>query len=77
MIMNNETFIAACIYNQDRIPDRFKHQPDYYRLKYTERDGNVIVGSSGWNQEGWNELPNGSLLVVDRNTQKHELVTLN
>lgn len=76
MIMNKETFIAACIYNQDRIPDRFKDQVDYYRLKYTERDGNVIVGSSGWNQSGWKELPNGSLLVVDRNTQNCELINL-
>jgi hypothetical protein len=76
MIMNNETFIAACIYNQEKIPDRFKHQLDYYRLKYTERDGNVIVGSSGWNQAGWSELPNGSLLVVDRKSLTSELVTL-
>lgn len=76
MIMNNETFIAACIYNQEKIPDRFKHQPDYYRLKYTERDGKVIVGSSGWNQTGWNELPNGSILVVDRASQRSELVSL-
>jgi hypothetical protein len=76
MIMNNETFIAACIYNQDRIPDRFKDQIDYYRLKYTERDGNVIVGSSGWNQTGWNELPNGSLLIVDRKSQQAKLINL-
>jgi len=26
----------------------------------------VVVASSGWNQEGWEEIPNGSLLVVDR-----------
>jgi predicted glutamine amidotransferase len=76
MIMNKETFIAACIYNQDKIPDRFKDQNDYYRLKYTERDGNVIVGSSGWNQEGWSELPNGSMLVVYRASQKRELLSL-
>jgi hypothetical protein len=74
MIINKETFIAACIYNQDKIPDRFKDQADYYRLKYTERDGNVIVGSSGWNQEGWRELPNGSMLVVDRTSQKFHVI---
>jgi predicted glutamine amidotransferase len=75
MIMNKETFIAACIYNQDKIPDRFKDQNDYYRLKYTERDGNVIVGSSGWNQAGWSELPNGSMLVVDRATQQFRVIS--
>jgi predicted glutamine amidotransferase len=75
MIMNKETFIAACIYNQDKIPDRFKDQNDYYRLKFTERDGNVIVGSSGWNQEGWSELPNGSMLVVDRASQQFRVIS--
>jgi hypothetical protein len=24
------------------------------------------VASSGWNQDGWDEIPNGSVLVVDR-----------
>jgi hypothetical protein len=24
------------------------------------------VASSGWNQDGWEEIPNGSVLVVDR-----------
>jgi predicted glutamine amidotransferase len=66
MIINDQTFMAACIYNQDKIPDRFKSSPDYYHLKYTTHDGQVVVASSGWNQEGWQEIPNGSLLVVDR-----------
>ena len=64
MITNSNTFIAACVYNQDKIPDRFKDQPDYYHLKYTKKDGQVVVASSGWDQAGWEEIPNGSLLVV-------------
>jgi len=24
------------------------------------------VASSGWNQDGWDEIPNGSVLVVGR-----------
>jgi predicted glutamine amidotransferase len=66
MIINSEYFIAACIYNQDKIPSKFKDSPDYYHLKYTTHDGQVVVASSGWNQEGWTDLPNGSVLVVDR-----------
>ncbi len=66
MIINNEYFIAACIYNQDKIPEKFKNDADYYHLKYAKKDGQVVVASSGWNQEGWSELPNGSVLVVDR-----------
>jgi predicted glutamine amidotransferase len=64
MIQNDQSFIAACIYNEDKIPDRFKDQPDYYHLKYTTHNGQVVVASSGWNQEGWREIPNGSVLVV-------------
>jgi predicted glutamine amidotransferase len=67
MIINDTTFMAACIYNQDKIPSKFKNSPDYYHLKYTKKDGQVVVASSGWNQEGWTDLPNGSVLVVDRN----------
>jgi predicted glutamine amidotransferase len=64
MITNSNTFIAACVYNQEKIPDRFKDQADYYHLKYTKKDGQVVVASSGWDQAGWEEIPNGSLLVV-------------
>jgi len=66
MIINSEYFIAACIYNQDKIPDKFKEDNDYYHLKYTKKDGQIVVASSGWNQEGWEEIPNGSVLVVER-----------
>ena len=64
MITNKDYFVAACVYNQDKIPDRFKDSPDYYHLKYTKKDGQVVVASSGWDQEGWLEIPNGSVLVV-------------
>jgi predicted glutamine amidotransferase len=73
MIINDTTFMAACIYNQDKIPSKFKNSPDYYHLKYTKKDGQVVVASSGWNQEGWTDLPNGSVLVVDRVEQKVDI----
>jgi hypothetical protein len=31
------------------------------------------VASSGWNQDGWDEIPNGSVLVVDRVGNQNEL----
>jgi predicted glutamine amidotransferase len=73
MIINSDYFMAACIYNQDKIPEKFKTDTDYYHLKYTKKDGQVVVASSGWNQEGWTDLPNGSVLVVDRVGQKEKL----
>jgi hypothetical protein len=29
-----------------------------------------VVASSGWNQDGWDEIPNGSVLVVGRDLDK-------
>jgi predicted glutamine amidotransferase len=74
MIINDITFMAACIYNQDKIPSKFKDSPDYYHLKYTTHDGQVVVASSGWNQDGWQEIPNGSVLVVDRVGQRSQII---
>jgi predicted glutamine amidotransferase len=73
MVMNDKYLIAACIYNPDRIPDHFKNQLDYYLLKFIQRDGEVVVGSSGWNQDGWNNIPNGSILVVKRSNVNWEI----
>ena len=73
MIINSEYLIAACIYNQDKIPEKFKNDTDYYHLKYTKKDGQVVVASSGWNQDGWSDLANGSVLVVERVGQKSHL----
>ena len=73
MIINETTFMAACIYNQDKIPQKFIKDTDHYHLKYTNRDGQVVVASSGWNQDGWDEIPNGSVLVVERGRGKEEL----
>jgi len=76
MIINSDYFIAACIYNQDKIPEKFKTDTDYYHLKYTTHDGQVVVASSGWNQEGWSDLPNGSVLGVERVGQNRHIEKL-
>ena len=73
MIMNKDYFVTACRYNQDRIPDLFKKDIDYYELRYKEVDGAVLVASSGWNQDGWTMLNNDSLLIVNRNDQSHQV----
>jgi hypothetical protein len=76
MIINSDYFIAACIYNQDKIPEKFKNDTDYYHLKYITHDGQVVVASSGWNQDGWQEIPNGSVLVVGRGGEKQSLLNI-
>lgn len=76
MILNNDYFITACRYNQDRIPELFKQDIDYYELRYKKTPENVLVASSGWNQEGWTLLKNDSLLVVDRKTQDIQIIPI-
>jgi hypothetical protein len=76
MIVNEQTFMEACIYNQDKRPQKFKENTDYYHLKYTKDKGEVVVASSGWNQDGWKEIPNGSVLVVDRVGQRSQLLMI-
>ena len=66
MITNKNYFAAACVYNQEKIPDRFKDQTDYYHLKYTKQSGQVVVASSGWDQAGWEEIPNGRAIILDK-----------
>ena len=73
MAMNKDYFVTACRYNQDRIPDLFKNDLDYYELRYKEVNGAVLVASSGWNQDGWTMLNNDSLLIVNRNDQSYQV----
>jgi predicted glutamine amidotransferase len=40
----------------------------YFCLAYRVRADAVVVASTGWPQEGWNLLPNGSVLTVERGT---------
>ena len=42
-------------------------------FKSTEMNGQVVVASSGWNQDGWEVIPNVSVLMVDRVGQEAEL----
>ena len=69
MIMNTKYFVTACRYNQDRIPLAFKDDVDYYELRYKKTANGVVVASSGWDQDGWELIPNDSLLIFDRNDQ--------
>jgi predicted glutamine amidotransferase len=40
----------------------------YFHLAYRASADSVVVASSGWPQDGWEPLPNGSVLVIDRAT---------
>ena len=75
MISNKDTLICLCLYNLDRVPERFKSTPEYYQINYTTINGCVVVGSSGWNQDNWQELKNSSALIV-KSDQSYKVVNL-
>ena len=75
MIMNADTYIVVAEHNPERIPPIF--DADYYELRYKKTSHEVIVGSSGWNQNGWELIPNHAMLVIDRKSLECEIHPLN
>jgi len=57
------------------VPARFKDQSDYYHLKYTSHNGQVVVASTGWNQDNWQELNNSNAIIVNSD-QSYKVVNL-
>lgn len=51
--------------------------PDhYFDLVYRAQADSVVIGSTGWPQDGWTVIPNGCALVVDRATLATRTVSL-
>jgi predicted glutamine amidotransferase len=48
----------------------------YFNLAYRQTPAAVVVASSGWPQDGWTPLPNGSVLAVNRGTLATRVVSL-
>lgn len=74
MIMNEDTYIVVCEHHPERHPDWAP--ADYYELKYRKDAQGVLVASTGWNQPGWEVLPNHKMLVVDRKTFATQVLSL-
>jgi len=74
MLMNESQFITICEYDPSRNPDWAPN--DYYDLCYKFNQGDLVVASSGWDQEGWINLPNHHVLVVDRATLHQQVLAL-
>lgn len=64
MIMNEDFFVVICEYLPARRPEWAPD--DYYELKYKVDEGAVLVASTGWEQSGWQLLPNHHILLIDR-----------
>ena len=74
MALSPDQYIVACEFQQERVP---ADQPaDYYRLFYKVEADGVVVASSGWDQAGWTELPNHTMMVVDRATLALDFISI-
>lgn len=74
MVLSPDLYIVACEYQQERVP---ADQPtDYYRLFYKIEAEAVVVASSGWNQDGWTQIPNHTVMVVNRTTLNLDFISI-
>jgi predicted glutamine amidotransferase len=75
ILLAPDRLYAIAWHDPARIPHesiRARKSPEipecYFDLAYRQTPDAVVVASTGWPQEGWSSLPNGSVLVVDRAT---------
>ena len=64
MLLSDEYLIVITEHNLANKPVFL--DDEYYPLRYIVRDGAVIIGSSGWDQEGWTVLENHTILIIKR-----------
>jgi predicted glutamine amidotransferase len=76
ILLAPDALYAIAWHNPELIPVeaiRARNSPEvpelYFNLAYRQTAEGVVVASTGWPQEGWTQLPNGSVLVVDRATR--------
>lgn len=74
MLMNDGYFITICEHDPLRKPDWAVD--GYYDLLYKSEPDRVLVASSGWDQNGWSNLPNHHIMVVDRASLVVQVLTL-
>ena len=74
MILTPKYYLVVSEHDNSKIPGDFPG--DYYELFYRQDSHGVLVASSGWNQDGWQLVPNHRLLVVDRTTLEVSLLEI-
>jgi predicted glutamine amidotransferase len=74
MLLTPDFYFVVSQHDNTRIP---KDEPaDYYRLSYkVDKDG-LVVASSGWDQAGWVEIPNQTMMVANRNNLELDFINI-
>jgi predicted glutamine amidotransferase len=87
ILLAPDALYAISWHDPERIPYDALRQPTrrggpvvdpegYFHLGWRMSEGSVVVASTGWPQEGWNFLPYGTVLVVERKTLATSTVSL-
>lgn len=70
LLLTPDALLAVC--DHSATPPRDEPE-DYFAMAYRADADAVVVASSGWGQEGWTEIPNGSVLCLERRTRRVSL----
>ncbi|HEY4385838.1 MAG TPA: class II glutamine amidotransferase [Ktedonobacteraceae bacterium] len=75
LLLTPDTFYAVCDF--DPQSEQSQKEPDYFPLKYRVTADAVVVGSTGLGQdEQWQTVENGQMLLVSRDTLEVALINL-
>jgi predicted glutamine amidotransferase len=74
MVQTPETLIAVCEFNETNQSEW--SGPDHYELRFSARDGDFLVASTGWGNSDWEHLNNHQMLVVNRSTLEYSISSL-
>jgi predicted glutamine amidotransferase len=74
MVQTPETLIAVCEFNENNQSEW--SGPDHYELRFSAREGDFLVASTGWGNTDWEHLNNHQMLVVNRSTLEYSISAL-
>ena len=74
MVQTPDTLIAVCEFNENNQSEW--SGPDHYELRFSARDNDFLIASTGWGNTDWQHLDNHQMLVVDRSTLKSAISAL-
>jgi predicted glutamine amidotransferase len=74
MVQTPETLIAVCEFNESNQSEW--SGPDHYELRFSPRDNDFLVASTGWGNSDWEHLNNHQMLVVNRSTLEYSISSL-
>jgi len=74
MVQTPETLIAVCEFNESNQSEW--SGPDHYELRFSPREGDFLIASTGWGNSDWEHLNNHQMLVVNRSTLEYSISSL-